>query len=64
MGAGLCGGFQARWFEASVGGPSGPMLSGRIAAIRNEGIGPEGPPTVQPRGGSNISALGRNGRGA
>ncbi|WP_428995111.1 DUF6053 domain-containing protein [Lysobacter enzymogenes] len=28
-----------------VGGPSGPMPSGPIAAIWPEGIGPEGPPT-------------------
>ncbi|WP_425479296.1 DUF6053 domain-containing protein [Lysobacter enzymogenes] len=49
---------------AFVRGPSGPMLLSQIAAIWPEGIGPEGPPTTQPRGGSNISALGRNGRGA
>ncbi|WP_428992712.1 DUF6053 domain-containing protein [Lysobacter enzymogenes] len=30
---------------APVGGPSGPMLLSQVAAIRNKGIGPEGPPT-------------------
>ncbi|WP_394539961.1 DUF6053 domain-containing protein [Lysobacter enzymogenes] len=58
--------------RAVVGGPSGPMLLFQIAAIRAKSIGPEGPPTTalssrpraQPRGGSNISALGLNGRGA
>ncbi|WP_430538991.1 DUF6053 domain-containing protein [Lysobacter enzymogenes] len=30
----------------TVGGPSGPTLSAQIAAIRTEGIGPEGPPTA------------------
>ncbi|WP_425479361.1 DUF6053 domain-containing protein [Lysobacter enzymogenes] len=28
-----------------MGGLSGPMLSAQIAAIGNESIGPEGPPT-------------------
>ncbi|WP_430538928.1 DUF6053 domain-containing protein [Lysobacter enzymogenes] len=28
-----------------MGGPSGPTLSDRIAAIRNDSVGPEGPPT-------------------
>ncbi|WP_425480930.1 DUF6053 domain-containing protein [Lysobacter enzymogenes] len=28
-----------------MGGASGPMLSAQIAAIGNESIGPEGPPT-------------------
>ncbi|WP_425606199.1 DUF6053 domain-containing protein [Lysobacter yananisis] len=28
-----------------MGGPSGPTLSFRIAAIRSESVGPEGPPT-------------------
>ncbi|WP_428995464.1 DUF6053 domain-containing protein [Lysobacter enzymogenes] len=28
-----------------MGGPSGPMLSAQIAAIRHKSIGPEGPPT-------------------
>ncbi|WP_425479374.1 DUF6053 domain-containing protein [Lysobacter enzymogenes] len=28
-----------------MGGPSGPMPSGQIAATGPEGIGPEGPPT-------------------
>ncbi|WP_425606266.1 DUF6053 domain-containing protein [Lysobacter yananisis] len=31
---------------ALVGGPSGPMLLCRIAAIWAESIGPEGPPTT------------------
>ncbi|WP_425606324.1 DUF6053 domain-containing protein [Lysobacter yananisis] len=31
--------------RAVVGGPSGPMPSGQFAAIGNESIGPEGPPT-------------------
>ncbi|WP_428995058.1 DUF6053 domain-containing protein [Lysobacter enzymogenes] len=29
-----------------MGGPSGPTLLSRIAAIRAKGVGPEGPPTV------------------
>ncbi|WP_425606224.1 DUF6053 domain-containing protein [Lysobacter yananisis] len=31
---------------AYVGSRSGPMLSARVAAIRNQSIGPEGPPTT------------------
>ncbi|WP_394541454.1 DUF6053 domain-containing protein [Lysobacter enzymogenes] len=27
-----------------MGGPTGPMLSAQVAAIRNKRIGPEGPP--------------------
>ncbi|WP_430538954.1 DUF6053 domain-containing protein [Lysobacter enzymogenes] len=33
---------------ALVGGPSGPMLSAQIAAIRAESIGPEGLPQKHP----------------
>ncbi|WP_430539008.1 DUF6053 domain-containing protein [Lysobacter enzymogenes] len=29
-----------------MGGPSGPMPFGQVAAIRNKSIGPEGPPTT------------------
>ncbi|WP_425479353.1 DUF6053 domain-containing protein [Lysobacter enzymogenes] len=29
-----------------MGGPSGPTLLFQIAAIRAEGAGPEGPPTI------------------
>ncbi|WP_394538234.1 DUF6053 domain-containing protein [Lysobacter enzymogenes] len=32
--------------RAVVGGPSGPTLSGQVAAIRKKSIGPEGPPTT------------------
>ncbi|WP_428995203.1 DUF6053 domain-containing protein [Lysobacter enzymogenes] len=28
-----------------MGGPSGPTLSAQIAAIRDQSVGPEGPPT-------------------
>ncbi|WP_425606210.1 DUF6053 domain-containing protein [Lysobacter yananisis] len=35
-----------------MGGPSGPMLSGRIAPICDESIGPEGPPTKAGPGGA------------
>ncbi|WP_425479429.1 DUF6053 domain-containing protein [Lysobacter enzymogenes] len=28
-----------------MGGPSGPMPFGQVAASRDKGIGPEGPPT-------------------
>ncbi|WP_428992728.1 DUF6053 domain-containing protein [Lysobacter enzymogenes] len=30
-----------------MGGPSGPMLSCRIATIWNKSVGPESPPTTQ-----------------
>ncbi|WP_425606263.1 DUF6053 domain-containing protein [Lysobacter yananisis] len=30
---------------AVVGGPSGPTLFSQVTAIRNQSIGPEGPPT-------------------
>ncbi|MFC0539818.1 DUF6053 domain-containing protein [Pelagicoccus mobilis] len=30
-----------------MGGPSGPMPSSQIAAIRKKSFGPEGPPTKQ-----------------
>ncbi|WP_428995382.1 DUF6053 domain-containing protein [Lysobacter enzymogenes] len=35
---------EKRW-RALVGGPSGPTLFGRFAAIRNKSVGPEGPLT-------------------
>ncbi|MGO4263391.1 DUF6053 domain-containing protein [Lysobacter sp. TAB13] len=36
---------SGRGTKSLVGGPSGPMLFGPIAATGNKSIGPEGPPT-------------------
>ncbi|WP_428992768.1 DUF6053 domain-containing protein [Lysobacter enzymogenes] len=47
-GRGICAGIDLRAL-ALVGGPSGPTLSGRVAATGHDSVGPEGPPTSKLR---------------
>ncbi|WP_430538955.1 DUF6053 domain-containing protein [Lysobacter enzymogenes] len=45
-----------------LGGPSGPMLSAQIAAIRNKSVGPEGPPTTAALAAETMRLIASSGR--